>query len=122
MRVSRPEFGGDLDQLQLKQVLARRPELDAAHTCVRAFAAMMDAHDGDLLDRWNQKAEATGLAPLGSFAHGLRQDHDAVAAGVSLSWNSGPVEGHVNRIKMIKRQMFGRASFSLLRKRILLMT
>lgn len=107
------------EQVQLKQVLARCPELAAAHGLVRDFAAMMDDHDGDRLDSWTEQADATGLAPLRSFARGLRQDHDAVAAGISLLWNSGPVEGHVNRIKMIKRQMFGRASFSLLRKRIL---
>jgi transposase len=109
------------DQSHLDQVLARCPELDAAHSRVRAFAAMMDTHDGDGLRGWIERTEATGLAPLRSFARGLRQDFDAVAAGISLLWNSGPVEGHVNGIKMIKRQMFGRASFSLLRKRILLM-
>ena len=76
---------------------------------------MMDDHNGAGLDCWIEQAEATDLAPLRKFARGLRQDYDAVAAGISLLWNSGPVEGHVNRIKMIKRQMFGRASFALLR-------
>ncbi|MGW1680151.1 ISL3-like element ISAzba9 family transposase, partial [Saccharopolyspora sp. NPDC002376] len=57
---------------------------------------------------------------LHSFVLGLRRDQDAVTAGLTLPYNSGPVEGHVNRIKMIKRQMFGRAKPDLLRKRILL--
>lgn len=83
---------------------------------------MMDARNGDSLRDWIEQTEAAGLPPLSSFTRGLRQDYDAVAAGISLHWNSGPVEGHVNRIKMIKRQMFGRAGFSLLRKRILLMS
>jgi transposase len=55
-----------------------------------------------------------------SFAAGLQRDLAAVTAGLTLGWNSGPVEGHVNRIKMIKRQMYGRANFDLLRKRVLL--
>ncbi|MEW2051801.1 hypothetical protein [Streptomyces sp. NPDC005476] len=54
------------------------------------------------------------------FAHHLERDLDAVVAGLSQPWNSGVVEGHVNRIKMLKRQMFGRAGFELLRKRVLL--
>ena len=51
---------------------------------------------------------------------GLQRDHQAVTAALTLPWNSGPVEGHVNRIKMLKRQMYGRAGFALLRKRVLL--
>ncbi|MFJ6504741.1 MULTISPECIES: hypothetical protein [unclassified Streptomyces] len=51
---------------------------------------------------------------------GIDRDRDAVIAGLTLPWNSGVVEGHVNRIKMLKRQMFGRAGFDLLRKRVLL--
>ncbi|WP_446685423.1 hypothetical protein [Kibdelosporangium aridum] len=51
---------------------------------------------------------------------GLRRDQEAVTAGLTLPWNSDPVEGHVNRIKMFKRQMFGRAKPDLLRKRVLL--
>jgi transposase len=59
---------------------------------------------------------------LRSFATGLCRDLDAVNAGLTLPYSSGPVEGTVNRIKMIKRQMFGRANFDLLRKRVLLAT
>ncbi|GAA4384069.1 hypothetical protein GCM10023088_51980 [Actinomadura verrucosospora] len=60
------------------------------------------------------------LPELRSFVTGLRRDQDAVAAGFTLSYSSGPVEGHVNRIKMIKRQMYGHANPDLLRKRVLL--
>ena len=55
-----------------------------------------------------------------SFAKGLKQDLDAVTNGLTMPWSSGPVEGRVNHIKMIKRQMFGRAGLPLLRKRVLL--
>ena len=57
---------------------------------------------------------------ISGFAIGLTKDLDAVTAGLTLPHSSGPVEGNVNRIKMIKRQMYGRAGFDLLRKRVLL--
>lgn len=53
-----------------------------------------------------------------SFARGLRLDHDAVAAGIGLPWNSGPVEGPVTKIELAKRQSYGKAGFPLLRKRL----
>src|SRR5215467_12209655 len=63
---------------------------------------------------------AAELPGLSSFAKGLEQDLDAVTQGLTTRWNSGRVEGRVNHIKMIKRQMFGRAGLPLLRKRVLL--
>jgi transposase len=62
----------------------------------------------------------TTLPSLHTLAAGIDRDRDAVIAGLTLPWSSGVVEGHVNRIKMLKRQMFGRAGFALLRKRVLL--
>ncbi|HEY5470266.1 MAG TPA: transposase [Bacteroidales bacterium] len=55
-----------------------------------------------------------------SFARGLLSDIKAVENGINMSWSNGTVEGHVNRIKSIKRQMYGRASFDLLRKKVIL--
>ncbi|MGW1810929.1 hypothetical protein [Streptomyces sp. NPDC002078] len=60
------------------------------------------------------------LPSLHTLPTGIDRDRDAFIAGPTLPWNSGVVEGHVNRIKMLKRQMFGRAGFTLLRKRVLL--
>jgi transposase len=65
-------------------------------------------------------AHASGLGPLRSFAVGLSKDYDAVRAGLSTPWSSGVVEGNVNKIKTIKRQMYGRANFDLIRRRVLL--
>ena len=65
-------------------------------------------------------AAASGDPELRSFVTGLRRDQDAVTAGLTLPWSSGAVEGHVNRIKMLKRQMYGRANPDLLRRRVLL--
>jgi transposase len=75
---------------------------------------------GQDLPQWISDAQAAGLPGLSSFAKGLNQDLDAVTQGLTTRWNSGPVEGRVNHIKMIKRQMFGRAGLPLLRKRVLL--
>jgi transposase len=62
--------------------------------------------------------EDSGCAELQSFAAGLRQDESAVAAALTEAWSNGPVEGQVNRLKTIKRQMYGRAGFELLRARV----
>ncbi|ESQ01361.1 putative IS6 family transposase [Streptomyces sp. GBA 94-10 4N24] len=59
------------------------------------------------------------MPSLHAFVNGLERDLAAVTAGLTLPWSSGVVEGHVNRIKMLKRQVYGRADFALLRKRVL---
>jgi transposase len=94
--------------------------LTATARHVRDFADLMNKHRGDRLDTWIQQIEADDLPHLHSLATGLRRDLTAIAAGLTEQHNSGPVEGHVNRVKTIKRQMYGRASFDLLRKRILI--
>lgn len=111
-----------LDQnatLRLKELLARCPEPDAVAACVASFAEMMTDLDGHRLPAWLDQAQATGLPPLKSLVNGIRQDLDAVTAGLSMHWNSGRVEGNVNRIKRIKRDGYGRASFELLRLQVL---
>jgi transposase len=80
---------------------------------------MMKDKRGAELEDWLVRAEATQMPSLRSLARGLRQDFDAVKAGLTLEWSSGRVEGNVNRIKMIKRTGYGRAEFDLLRSRIL---
>jgi hypothetical protein len=95
---------------QLTALLDRCPELQAASDHVRSFATMLTTLTGQDLPQWISDVTAAGLPGLASFAHGLEQDLDAVTAGLTSRWNSGPVEGRVNHIKMIKRQMFGRAS------------
>ena len=68
---------------------------------------------------WLARATARGLQAFKSFAKGLRADDDAVKAGLTLPWSTGPVEGQSNRLKMLKRQMSGRAGIGLLRQRVL---
>jgi transposase len=117
----RPENLADSDAPALAAILDRCPELNAAHQLVRQFAAMLTNRTGDTtLTSWITAATATALPGISTFAQHLTADLDAVTAGLTLHWNSGPVEGNVNRVKMLKRQMYGRANFDLLRKRILL--
>ncbi|MGW1807121.1 ISL3 family transposase [Streptomyces sp. NPDC002078] len=101
-------------------MLARCPELDRTTEHVREFAELMNNRQGRNLGQWIERVQADDLPVLHSFVSGLGQDLDAVVAGLSLSYSSGAVEGHNNKIKMLKRQMFGRANFDLLRKRVLL--
>jgi transposase len=108
------------DRPRLTAVLDRCPELRAASGQVRAFAVMMTQLTGHDLPQWISAARDAALPGIASFAKGLEQDLDAVTQGLTTPWNSGPVEGRVNHIKMIKRQMFGRAGLPLLRKRVLL--
>ena len=81
---------------------------------------MMRDRAGQHLTGWLAQTDATDLPELQSFVVGVRSDLAAVTAGLTLPFSSGAVEGQVNRIKMLKRQMFGRAGVDLLRKRILL--
>ncbi|MBV7706519.1 ISL3 family transposase [Nocardia nova] len=107
-------------QRQLDAILTASPELATLAGHIRRFADMMRHRCGSDLETWMKAVDADDHPALHSFVRGLRRDQDAATAGLSMEWNSGAVEGHVNRIKMIKRQMFGRANLDLLRKRILL--
>ncbi len=73
-----------------------------------------------LLDGWLQDASRSGVPEVQQFAAGIQRDKAAVQAGLSLPYSMGPVEGHINRLKYIKRSMYGRAQFDLLRQRVLL--
>lgn len=116
----RPETLTDDEKPKLKAILDRCPELQAATDLVRGFATMITKLTGQDLPQWMEAARDAALPGIASFAKGLEQDLDAVTNGLTMKWSSGPVEGRVNHIKMIKRQMFGRADLALLRKRVLL--
>ncbi|WP_053758315.1 ISL3 family transposase [Streptomyces sp. AS58] len=116
----RPETLSETEQLHLKNVRANCPEIDALTRHVRSFATMLTERQGERLLDWLDAVRQDDLPSLHTFAAGIDRDREAVIAGLTLPWSSGVVEGHVNRIKMLKRQMFGRAGFALLRKRVLL--
>ncbi|MET7368733.1 ISL3 family transposase [Streptomyces sp. NPDC005566] len=108
------------DRTGLKEVLTRCPELDTAAGHVRDFGEILSGRLGSTLPTWIDAVEASRLPGLTGFALHLLRDLDAVTAGLTLDWSSGSIEGAVNRIKKIKRQLYGRAGFELLRKMILL--
>ncbi|MGW7452998.1 transposase [Streptomyces sp. NPDC054787] len=111
----RPETLSEVEQLHLKSVRANCREIDALTGHVRSFATMLTERRGERLPDWLDAVRQDNLPSLHTLAAGIDRDRDAVIAGLTLPWSSGVVEGHVNRIKMLKRQMFGRAGFSLLR-------
>ncbi|MFC9769312.1 ISL3 family transposase [Rhodococcus jostii] len=115
-----PDTLTDDEQLGLKQVLASCQHLETTAAHVTAFAEMLTGRHGDRLASWMVAVASDDLPHLQRFVRGIERDHAAVLNGLTLPHNSGAVEGNVNRIKMLKRQMYGRAGFDLLRKRILL--
>jgi len=117
--LSRPSSLDADDQAQLAAVKASCPHLDVLAGHIRTFAEMMTRRQGLLaLEDWLTRVEAYDQPQLHSFANGIRRDQQAVTAGLALPYSSAAMEGNVN--KMIKRQMYGRAGFALLRKRVLL--
>ncbi|MFE7765183.1 hypothetical protein [Streptomyces sp. NPDC057438] len=104
----------------LKEVLARRPELNKAAGHVRDFGEILTERLGSRLPTWIDAVDAGQQPGLTGFALHLHRDLDAVAAGLTLHWSCGSIEGAVNRIKKIKRQLLGRAECDLLSKIILL--
>ncbi|MGY0071029.1 transposase [Streptomyces sp. QTS137] len=86
---------------------------------VRSFGQVLTERQGERLPQWPDAVRQDDLPSLHTLAAGIGRDRDAVIAGLTLPWSSGVVEGHVNQIKMLKRRMFGRSGFALLRKRVL---
>jgi transposase len=105
---------------QLAQLIQQAPELAEAVALAQAFAALVRQRQPARLEPWLARAATSPLPPYRRFAKGLRADLAAVQAAVTPPWSQGPIEGHINRLKMLKRQMFGRARLDLLARRFLL--
>jgi transposase len=112
----------DTQRQQIARLREQEGEIAEAITLAQDFASLVRQRHPDQLDTWLERAIASCLQPFQSFAKGLREDYAAVKAGVTRSWSTGPVEGQINRLKMLKRQMYGRAHIDLLRQRVLLPT
>ncbi len=85
----------------------------------RDFLTLLRARDQDALDDWLVRAAGGDVPEFRELAAGLAQDRPAVEAALRLAWSNGQVEGQVNKLKLVKRAMFGRAGFPLLRRRVL---
>ncbi len=109
----------DEQRMTVNQVCAADAAVAIAHRLGQDFAALLREREGGRLDAWIADACASGVGELRRFAQGLLLDEAAVRAGLTLEWSNGQTEGHVNRLKTLKRQMYGRAGFVLLRQRLL---
>jgi len=116
----REEKRTEAEAQQLAQLRVQHAELGEGIDLAQAFATLVRQRQPEGLDPWLKRATASPLEALRRFAAGLYEDYAAVKAGVTLRWSSGPVEGHINRLKMLKRQMFGRAHLDLLSRRFVL--
>jgi transposase len=105
---------------QLAHLRAQQAEVAETIDLAQDFAHLVRQRQPEYLDPWLQRATTSAVDAVRRFATGLYEDYEAVKAGVTLPWNSGPVEGHINRLKMLKRQMFGRARLDLLSYRFVL--
>ena len=102
---------------QLTQLHAQAAEVAEAIDLAQDFATLVRQRQPTQLDAWLKRATTSTLEALRRFATGLDEDYEALKAGVTLPWSTSPVEGHINRLKMLKRQMFGRARLDLLSRR-----
>ena len=118
--VTRPADNiNDEQQQLLDRIEMQCPEVIDLRKISLAFRAALAGDDSNQLRGWVEGAKHSEFGPVVRFVYGLQKDISAVAAAVDTSWSTGQVEGQINRLKMIKRQMYGRAGFELLRARVL---
>ena len=106
------------EQRQIDAIRAGSEDLATALGLADEFADLLRKRACGTLSDWLVRGEASSCPEIRRFAEGIRRDGAAVLAAVTETWSSGPVAGHVNRLKMIKRQMYGRAGFQLLMVRV----
>ena len=109
----------DWQKKYLTRLCEAEQEIREAYELVADFTTMVRQRQGERLDAWLEKVEAQGIAERKNFALGVKRDYEAVKAGLTLEWSNGQTEGQVHRLKLLKRQMYGRGRFDLLRKRVL---
>src|SRR6266568_292616 len=107
------------DQHALELVMQAHAQLEVACKLAQSFALMVREKKVSALEPWLQEASRSGIAELRTFATGIKRDQAAVQAALTSSWSQGQVEGQVHRLKLLKRQSYGRAGFELLRHRVL---
>jgi transposase len=116
----RPVDTLEADELAYRRALCQEsPAIATAQALVEDFGRIVRARAHTELYAWLAKAAQSRIAELASFAHGVRRDDAAVVAALCSPYSKGRTEGHVNRLKMLKRQTYGRANFDLLRCRVL---
>ena len=109
----------DKQQAQLAQLCQSEAKFAVLHELAQAFVRLLHEQTDAGLTPWFKEVQRSQVPELISFAKGLQRDEAAVRVGLSLKWSQGPVEGTINKLKLIKRSMYGRANFDLLRTRVL---
>lgn len=115
----RPQDLSSEDQQALEFVMQAHAQLGVACKLGQSFALMVREKKVSALEPWLQEASRSGIAELCTFAAGIKRDQAAVQAALTYAWSQGQVEGQVHRLKLLKRQSYGRAGFELLRHRVL---
>jgi transposase len=114
-----PDTLRDDEKEALARLLAAHADLATGHALLQRFRRLVAERDPTALDAWLADARASGLAAFQALANGLVADRAAVEAALTTPWSTGPVEGHIHRVKLIKRAGYGRAKLDLLRTRVL---
>ncbi len=115
----RDAAGKEWEQTYLSKLCQISPPVKVLQQLGHDFQSMVKERRADLFDDWLKRVAASRIEDLQNWAQGLLADEAAVRNALSSVWSNGQVEGQVNRLKMIKRQMYGRAKFDLLRARVL---
>jgi len=115
----RPEKLKPDEQQLLAKLNECCPEVPILHEWTQGFAHVFRGREKGALQTWLDGAYRSGLPEISRFCDGLLRDADAVTAAVVLPWSNGQVEGQIHRLKLVKRQMYGRAKFDLIRTRVL---
>ena len=108
-----------LEQRWVEAVLASHPQVATAEHLAQQFRRVFQNRDSDALKAWLITTLASDIPELKRFVAGIERDYEAVSAAVEQHWSNGQVEGQVHRLKLLKRQMYGRGGFLLLRRRVL---
>jgi transposase len=106
-------------QTYVEQLCLVDARVARAHALSQAFLTMVRERRGEDLEAWMAEATHSGIVELVRFARGLQEDLVAIKAGLTLEWSNGVTEGQIHRLKLVKRQGYGRAGFTLLRQRVL---
>ncbi len=102
-----------------QQLCREVPEIEISHKLVKEFHQMMTNRQSEGFKGWLEKARSSGIGELIWFADGVEQDRAPVEMAFESEWSQGQTEGQVGRLKFLKRQMYGRANFDLLRARVI---
>jgi transposase len=112
----------DTEQTLRAHLMDADEEIRAAHDLIERFRDLLRTRGHEHFAAWQEAAQVSPVPELRGFVASLQRDEDAVRAALTVDWNSGQVEGQVTKVKLVKRLMFGRANFDLLRRRVLLVS